>query len=484
MHSVDIVVIGAGAAGMYIARQFVQKKPHVSIRLLEASTRFGGRIRTMYEEDTTISYESGPWRVPRSHRRTQAFLQAGGARFKAAPTPVPDLAKEYASNAHIGLTTWESNALEFSSPERADKFDLATGYADQTDSAVGSEPYMVSSSTETSAGDAHSATQLFYIVPDGFSKAIDTLSTSIQHVTNLNHRVIDVTFADQQLSARPTGGGRRYSVQVSKRTGHNNFETSSFLADAVFICVPPHISKEWTLVQQHALSLVSAVDPGMLQHIYVKYAKHPRGLHFAHKMLGQVVSSQYENSDWFQISYSSGRLAKMWYHLYLQDDEAMWSRLFKEFGLKKRDVKHNDRRLHTWPVAYHKWKAVPDFSLEDAVQSSIRVNRANLPGMYYAGEAFSSFQAWIEGALETAERAIAAYDSDVHAPKSLTRIVCRSKEVCVTVEGQQLDVTKWSRVHPGGKMALLNHKDEDVTQLMRHIGHSSHAWAIVHSLKK
>lgn len=458
----DVVIIGAGAAGIHIARHLVQNTPRTKLCLLESSARVGGRIKTMYEDDASISYESGPWRIPKSHERARAFLAQGGAVFQPAPTPVPTFAKEQAEEGRVGLTTWESNALRHSSPAAADLLDLATAYADQTHSAVGSAPYIV----------PPSEAQGFYVVQDGFSKAIDNLADSIRGVTRFNHRVLDVT----------RGSSRRYAVRVSRRTGHNRFSTITIQTNAVFICVPPSVSKDWTLVQMYARSLVSAVEAGELQHIYVRHAAHRRGLHYAHKMLGQVVSSQYDNSDWFQISYSSGRLSKMWYNLYLQDDTTMWSQLFKAFGWHGAELPR-DKRLHMWPVAYHKWKAVPNFSLERAVQNSVRVNDVELPGVYYAGEAFSSFQAWIEGALETAERALHAYDIDMHARRHLTQVVCNRDDEHVFVEGRPLDVSKWSAVHPGGSAALKNHKNEDVTQLMHHMGHSAHAWAIVHALK-
>ena len=102
-----------------------------------------------------------------------------------------------------------------------------------------------------------------------------------------------------------------------------------------------------------------------------------------------------------------------------------------------------------------------------------------LPSLYLAGEAFSSYQAWIEGALETAEMALAAFEKDRESPVSFPT----GSATTVVIEGFEIDVSKWFEVHPGGRHAIENHLGEDVGELMKHIGHSAHAWAVVHSLK-
>jgi hypothetical protein len=53
----------------------------------------------------------------------------------------------------------------------------------------------------------------------------------------------------------------------------------------------------------------------------------------------------------------------------------------------------------------------------------------------------------------------------------------------VRVEGHRVAVGDWAKVHPGGAAAIRNHLGEEVSSLMKHMGHSAHAWAVVHSLK-
>jgi len=84
----------------------------------------------------------------------------------------------------------------------------------------------------------------------------------------------------------------------------------------------------------------------------------------------------------------------------------------------------------------------------------------------------------MEGALETAQLALGAYR---RRPCNVPRL--HSQKV-VYVEGRAINVADWMDVHPGGRAALENHMEEDVTQLMKHMNHSDHAWAVVHSLKQ
>ena len=187
------------------------------------------------------------------------------------------------------------------------------------------------------------------------------------------------------------------------------------------------------------------------------------------------MSSQYDN-EWFQASYSGGRIARLWHDLRLADPARFGSRLRRELGrLWGRAVRVDETRCHFWPAAFHHWRPVPGFDLGRAVRLATRPSPL-LPGVFLAGEAFSSHQAWMEGALETAELAHAAYRSGGAPPAA--------RDGDVHVEGAALDAARWAAVHPGGAGALAAHAGEDVTELMRHVGHSAHAWAVAHSLKR
>jgi hypothetical protein len=363
--------------------------------------------------------------------------------------------------AATGLTHWDAHALATGSALAADERDLRTGYADETHSAVGSAPYRAA------------AARTFYVAPAGFSALVARLARDVRY----GARVVDVRRSPCAAAA--------YEVVVSQRTGHNAFVRKVLRCDGgLFVCVPPGVFQGWTVFDEHARSLPRAVVPGSLHHIYVKSAEHqPRDhvVHGPHSLLGQSVPTQYDDNPWFQAAYTGGRLAWLWQHLRLSSSgAALWARLCDEVRrhLGVALPEEAEHRSHHWPVAYHAWRAVPRFALARAVRASIEPNPVALPRLYVAGEAFSSHQAWMEGALETAELALAADDGRARRPPR-----CRDEALRGVVAGHELDVTAFAAVHPGGAAALRNHAGEDVGALMAHIGHSDHAWAVAHALK-
>lgn len=445
-----VVVVGGGLAGLWIARTLTGSDRVVMC--LEARDACGGRVRSAYDGDGALLYETGPWRVPETHRRVLALFREHSVPL--SPLRTPTLPSTHATKVIPGLSTWDVHALTHG-PETADAMDRRTGYADQTHSASGSAPYATSASR-------------YFVAPDGFSSLIDRLAEGVD--VRVHHRVVDVRSVD---------GG--YAVRISRRTGHNAFEEEVVHADALFVCVPPGQCMEWDVFATHARSVMHAVEPGELHHVYVE-RKVPEGAHRRDggSLLSQSISSQYCNR-WFQAAYCGGRVARFWHHLRLSDVASFRDvlgrelrRMWGSWATLRRD---DEVRSHFWPAAFHRWRAVPGFELQSAVVRAVCPS-PRLPRVYLAGEAFSSYQAWMEGALETARLAV-----DVFL-KSHPGARPPSRAEFVVVEGHEIDVERWAAVHPGGRHAIANHVGEDVTSLMRQFGHSPHAWAVVHSLKR
>ena len=140
----------------------------------------------------------------------------------------------------------------------------------------------------------------------------------------------------------------------------------------------------------------------------------------------------------------------------------------------------DDVRMHFWEHAYHMWVPTPNFDLNHAIMFTHEPHPIKLPQVFLAGEAFSEHQAWMEGAISTAERVLFAIDQ---GQRPRTRLPNPSTEV--VLDGRILDVSKWKTAHPGGVAAITNHmRDEDLKQLWEHIHSSDRAWAIVLSLQR
>ena len=59
-------------AGLWITWQLLQdasKSPGISVTVLEAAAKIGGRIQTSYDTNQEPILETGAWRIPSTHRR-------------------------------------------------------------------------------------------------------------------------------------------------------------------------------------------------------------------------------------------------------------------------------------------------------------------------------------------------------------------------------------------------------------------------------
>lgn len=461
---VDVCVIGGGLAGLYIANELVKgTSSPPNIRLLESAPSCGGRIRSVYDETTlgkSLLYESGPWRIPSEHHRVIKLFKEHRILLKEAETPVTT---QEPGASEQGLSIWESNALHLCNPLQADYLDLATGYANETDAAAGSSPYITNANK-------------YFVAPSGFTSLVESLVnalTSIQLETKAS--VSDVV--------RHPGENSLYTITYLKRSHTDTLERKTITAQTLFVCVPPSSCASWTIFRRYARAQMAAVKPGCLNHIYL----HPSRLSKFHyksatSLLGQSVGDQYREG-YFQASYSSGRLARMWYNLRLSNPvrylNLLQKRLFAELGLIGPLSEHNVAS-HFWEHAYHMWLPTPSFDMKTLVQRCVTPNQTHLPSVFVAGEAFSSYQAWMEGAIETADLALKQYRSGT---KHCLQTHNHPDEQYVIVEGRKIDVATWSLVHPGSKKALLNHLQQDVTDLMDMSHHSQNAWAQVLSLQ-
>ena len=445
----DVVVIGAGVSGLRV-NQLLRDRNVRDIVVLEARPHAGGRVRSVYDRGT-LQYEAGPWRIPESHARARRLFEAHGVPLRFTKTPLP---QEYGDRKRVatGLSEWDANTLAAEDALTADRLDQQSGYAGSTFGASG-------------AGDVLKTTEHFFVAPDGFTELCRRMAEDAD--VWYNTRVVDVV---------PTVAG--YEIVCSVRGKDDVFRELRVQCRVIFVCIPPHAAQRWSVASRLNAHL-HRVEAACLHHIYA-HGPHPSKTHRVDTStpLVQTVSDQYEQG-WFQASYTGGRAARFWHHLRLAHPERfvelLRAALARVWPTARMDA---PPRSHFWEHAYHRWRPVPGFNLRLAVSQSVYPNPVSCENLFWAGEAFSSHQAWIEGALETAEIAVEAcfHRFVTHAVRA-----CAPSEI--VVEDRILDVTRWARVHPGSEGAIRNHLGEDVTRIFEHVGHSDHAWAIVAALQ-
>jgi hypothetical protein len=99
----DLIVAGAGIAGLYVATQYLRAHPTHRVLVVERNRMLGGRVSTHHPtvNKTKFQLEAGAGRIPISHKKVIGLIKQYGLTFqpwyppKALVDPFPDLAAAY-----------------------------------------------------------------------------------------------------------------------------------------------------------------------------------------------------------------------------------------------------------------------------------------------------------------------------------------------------------------------------------------------------
>lgn len=435
------VIVGGGIAGVYLSTMIEDAL------LLEAQPILGGRIRTMYSNTQKVLLEKGPWRVHESHARMLALIKKYNLHLT-----------QTSSSLAGGGSAFDAIVLK-EGIARAREAEQDTGYVGMLDGMANADVYH--------AQDRRHKQGKYFTVDEGFQALIDAMAKTSKASIQCNAKVKDIQYQNNI-----------YYITYCRRKG-DSVECLTCTCDRLFLCVPPHVTKQWSIVKQYLKPQVHSVQTHPLHHIYAKgdlgYPVHVR----TRGMLSQVVSGDY-NKRYFQVSYSAGRVAQFWNRLHLEDPTRFRSLLQEQLAEEGFEVPLEDVKSFYWHHAVHSW--VPLYGsppVDSLVKKSIEPHPMLLPKLYWAGEAFSSVQGWCEGALQTAELVLEACNGFSFVP------IIRNDfpTEFVVLDKRVLDVSKWKEVHPGSRAAITKRLGYDISLLFRHINHSELSWATVFALQ-
>jgi len=521
----DYVVIGAGVSGLFVAVQLKRRLPHLRVHVYESRRAPGGRVQTVRDERTGAPlYERGAWRIASHHRRAVALYAHYGIRLSAAShsragaahvLPGTNPARDAAAlSGEVSL--WDAVAKNTDVPT-AQRDDRDTGYMGLTQAASTTAVYGVGALAASGTGSAAAAgagrggsadKEPDYLVPaaDGMDAVIralvdDALRLGVRIF--IKHRVTDLRLSERSgLYACTVGwlgddGLRGRKVVTSPH---------------VCIAVPPAAARAWSLVRERMLPLTGAVVATELMHVWARSRARPVVAQVAGggnpdfkivlgaSPLAQVISGDYDGQRIFQVSYSGGQAARYWLNRWqavgstkaLRDE--VIGRLRSDAGglVRLRDSDVDEVYPCFYARAVHMWRPAPSFDADRASRASVvPLAHLGVDSLTWTGEAFSTVQAWIEGALQQAERALHASTAALHRSGSrrpgrgIARAAAAAPPVpadCVRVYGYDVPVAEFARTHPGGAEALAPYVGTDATEVFQHIGHSDTALAFVYAL--
>jgi len=452
-----IAIVGGGVAGLYVGWQLGSKA-----MVLESRGKVGGRCRTRYTKDgKTVLYETGPWRFHESHNRLKRLM----VRMGLDSVPSTSVAKkdyETPPDSHGDLSSWDAAAKSKGAPA-ARRADVASGY----------EGMLAATNVVNVYHAQRHAGGKYFAIRTGFSSLIDALKSAAEK------RGCRVYTKSRVVDVRRVKSG--YVLKCS------NGQT--YRAARVICCVPPHAAMQWSISQRWLLAQVHSVSTIPLCHVYAQYthAPPPTKKTATSGILAQTIPGDYGNG-WFQASYSAGQTAHFWNRVALQGKlvPTLEKELAALYGYSR---KLSGAKAHHWPHAVHFWR--PAFGIRKSVRDLVRrcvvPHPVALPGFFWCGEAFSSVQGWVEGALQTADMVLRRLRHTTQPWNPAHNCVPRPpkgwRKTCLVVDGRVIDVSNFRKVHPGSEQAIAKFVGKDASTVFRDIGHSEHAWAHLFSLQ-
>ncbi len=475
----DVIIIGGGISGLYILDQLKEQHLNLNILLLERNYSTGGRIKTQYFQNGSFQFETGPWRFNNNHHNLKSLINQYHLEYQINSSSSQESTVFTIPSENQNTSTKKKKKTLKSTPGLS-YFDNITyqeniNIANQTNQLYKVPPIMDSTTSVYDISKREGKT--YYVLLKGFSKLIELLETKHSKNIKVNCMVTDVKIDQDQI----------YQVLFSERN-KNQYTSKKISAKNIILCIPPKDLVNWSISQKFLLPLLYSVNSIPLHHIYgycqdLNKFYNNRFYITTESPLSQIISGEFDN-NWFQVSYSGGERAQYWNRLKMTKPEIILDQLNYQLKQLNLNIKISQYQSFYWENAIHYWIPNFKFDLKKNVANSINPDPVNLPKLFCAGEAFSSYQGWIEGALETSKLVINNFNN-IQSNKYLFHQVNIPKNFqYVIIDNRILDVKKWKQVHPGSKQAIENHLNEDISQLFRFINHKNYSWAIVYNIQK
>ncbi len=416
----DLVIIGGGIAGLntiyQYLNQFKSTKNMPKILLLEAQPRIGGRVYTVKKNNQT--YESGAGRFSKLHTALFDLIKEFKLESKLYPIPSEKLfISKNNPTKQIVLKTQSEKAVKelerlIKEKKLSDEyltsktlFQIAQELEKDSDILYQlnemypyySEIHVMNAKDSLILLKRDFVNRLqYYVLGGGLEQVIDKIHDKIKNkiTIKLKSRVIDILEHDNLFDIK---------VQNQKQ------EVLTYQARKVVFALTSHGLQQLPFIkkQKELYSLIKLSSPQPLYRFYIKY-KTP----FLDKSIVTDTELKfiipYNKDGLVMITYTDGPFTKYWRKLYLQSEEKvvkMISKKLKEIlpNVQIPDIEWIDGESAYWTYGAHYWLPRTQYIDSNALENKIRRPSENV---WIIGEAFSNHQAWIEGALETSNKAV------------------------------------------------------------------------------
>jgi len=474
-NNYDIIIIGGGISGLFIAYKLINTG--LEVLLIESSTELGGRVHTIKKDN--VSYECGAARFHDNHTKLISLLHDLKLEDKiiTLPSDSEHILRgykrdyNYKTKNKLNLSKLLKEAYEKRDTFEYDDlinitffqyltfiFDHETATFIQHSFGYDAEFIYLNASAalEMFQSDFFSKGD-YYVLNGGLSQIIKKLENEINkchHITILKNTTV-------------------------KDIYHNYIITNNdiYYFTNLVCAIPQKALQQFSYFKNiNALNSVKAIP---LLRIYAKYPT--KDLWFkgikktkTDNYLRQIIPIS-EKDGLIMISYTDCEYAEMWSKCHTNGDEFLIKMIHKEikklYGIEP--SKPEFIAVHYWNEGVHMWKT--GYDMKHNYQKILKPFEHQ--DIFICGEAFSTKQGWIEGALSTCYNVIKSLPllksreltiktsnetKDISGDKekiefkeyTIQQVLQESDWIIIEVEGVKniYDISEWIPKHPGGSI--------------------------------
>ena len=550
----DYLIVGAGISGLYTAYRLSKKYPKAKICILEATAYIGGRLHSIKYDGLIM--DGGGARFNTEQHQIIALIKEVGLWSKVIPItsditykhvdtktndnstslldtfPTIDdfilFMKKYIKEKNMSRDTLiDTTILDF-----VTKY-LSKDYPTLKQHLINIYPYY----SELGVLNAVEGINLFsnefsnktkyFILNGGLEQLADTIYTNLKDMNAKNTCSIDIY---KETSVLEINNNINEHEQKNEDDNTYNITTSNnkiFTTKNVIITIPKNKllqikfklkfdnSIKYNLKQFHYN--INSVQNEPLYRIYARYPLDKK----THKVwfdgIGKIATNlpiKYiipVNSEKgvIMISYTDSKFARYWFKKMAEGAfEATLNKQLKQLFPDKDIPKAKWYKHCPWISGAGYWKKGYD---RKVIIPQMIEPLGKYTNLYICGENYSSHQAWVEGALETADmvldkiynhtykniqvntHTLKKKKTTVGGSKKTKKNVSKTKsnktteytleevakhnkksDAWIVIHNKVADVTKWIPLHPGGDI-IMKGVGKDATTLFDNIGHDDYA---------
>lgn len=493
MH-IHVVIVGGGIGGLYSAYKYINDGYNVV--LIEKNDRLGGRIHTIY--NTNYQYEAGAGRMSKMHTNLMRLINT----FNLTVTPLSKtktyrsiacgepVAKQNASSAKITKVCKLASKYSKEQLSAMTFNQLCTDIlgVEQTNQLVNEFGYngefaMNASDAVDLFGKDFTGSKQYYICKEGLSELVNRMESML-----LSTNRIKIFKNCEAITVKQNKQFGYMKVVAQLNMG----DTRVFKSDVVIAALPKNELKvliDSSVTDAHkkltCINLLNTVETVPLHRVYGKFSStwfDGINATTTDDSIRQFIPID-TSSSIAMVSYSDTQHADYWNQYAQLGDKQLRTALLKHLHVVFPEVKLPRMQWvqnHYWQAGVHAWKqGINSKAVREKVQ---QIHGTDIP-FFIVGEAYSSHQSWIEGALVSVED---VYSKTVpflkneamggsQAPK-IPRVKSRDLAKFVADKGIEywvtlrsngklrlMDTTEWMNKHPGGDWMFQEYNHRDIT---------------------